>query len=369
MKVDFVDLGAQYKEIKKKVDRQVVEIFTASQYILGPAVSEFEKAFADYVGVKHCIGLASGRDAITLSLRALGLGQGDEVITVANTFIASVYPIVDVGATPILVDIDPETYQIDYELLKRKITKRTKAILPVHLYGYPNDMDKLRDIAKKNELLLIEDACQAHGAEYKGRRCGSFGNIGCFSFYPAKNLGASGDAGAVVTNDDDVDETIRAMRDVGQTEKYKHDYYPANSRMDTIEAVLLKEKLKKLNAWNTKRRKFATLYKKLLRDLPIELPPDTDEDVLANYHLFVIRTTARDALMSYLKENQVYCGIHYPIPIHEQKCMAAFGYKRGDFPIAEEYSRRILSLPMHPHLTERQVERVSNLMHKFFKNR
>ena len=285
-----------------------------------------------------------------MSLRALNIGQGDEVITVSNTFIATVFPIVEVGAKPVFVDINPDTYQIDIASLKKAITKKTRAIIPVHLFGIPCEMDKIMKIAKKHKLFVIEDATQAHGSTYKGKKCGSFGVLGAFSFYPGKNLGAAGEGGAVVTNKKVLADKIRALRDVGQTQKYKHTYFGYNSRLDTIHAAVLSVKLAKLDTWNAKRRKVAALYTKLLSDLPVVLPPKLSKDYKGNFHLYVIRTDKRDKLMNFLKEKGIFCGIHYPIPVHLQKALKNLGHKRGDFPITEKYANDILIMYVVRHI-------------------
>lgn len=364
--IPLVNLKKQHKEIKGDVKREVLKVFSDSNFVLGNQVSEFESNFAKFTGSKYCIGVASGWDALLLSMKALGVGPGDEVITVANTFIATVFPIISLGAKPVLVDIDPTTYQMDLAKMEKAITKRTKAILPVHLFGIPNDMDKLMLIAKKHKLLVIEDACQAHGSRFKSKHLGTFGDAAAFSFYPGKNLGAAGEAGGIITNKKSLYEKIRVMRDVGQVKKYYHGMFGYNSRMDTIHAAVLGIKLKKLEGWNQKRRNIALLYRKELKNTPVVLPPEMERGLVFNYHLFVIRTNKRDELMDFLKKNEVYCGIHYPIPIHLQKALKDLGYKKGDFPITEKYAKEIISLPMFPEMTKKEVHHVSNLIHQFF---
>lgn len=366
MNIPFVNLKKQYKSIKKPVKDVILEILAEGNFILGRQVEEFEKAYAGYLDVKYCIGVSSGSAALRLGLRALGVGMGDEVITQVNTFISTVLPILELGATPILVDIDPATYQIDPEKVEKAITKKTKVILPVHLYGIPTPIDQILKIAKKHNLKIFEDVCQAHGSSFKGKKCGTFGDLSAFSFYPGKNLGAAGDGGALVTNSSNLDKKLRAMRNIGQFEKYKHDIFGYNSRLDTIHAAVLSIKLKHLEYWNEKRRKIASFYSKLLLDIPVVLPPKLDNKYLVNYHLFVIRSKKRDDLLKYLHENGIYAGIHYPIPIHLQPAMKMLGYKKGDFPITEKYAKEILSLPMFPELTSGEVKYICNIIKKFF---
>lgn len=369
MNVPFVDLKKQYQSIKKPINEAVLKILSEGNFILGKEVEEFEKAYARYLGVKYCIGVGSGSAGLRLGLRALGVGPGDEVITQANTFISTVLPILELGATPRLVDIIPTTYQIDPQEIEKTITKKTKVILPVHLYGIPAPMDRILKIAKKHKLIVLEDACQAHGSSFKGKKCGAFGEISVFSFYPGKNLGAAGDGGAVVTSNLSLDKKLRAMRHIGQFEKYKHDIFGYNSRLDTIHAAVLSIKLKHLEDWNKGRRKIASLYNALLSNLPIVLPPQLDDRYVVNYHLFVIRTEKRDDLLQYLQENGIYAGIHYPIPVHLQKAVISMlGYKKGDFPITERYSEEILSLPIFPELTKKEVGYICSLIRKFFSN-
>src|SRR5258708_29678016 len=287
MSIPLVDLSRQYKTISSEVSSAVNKVVEKGDFILGGEVEIFEELFASYVGVKYCIGVASGTDALLLSLRALDVGIGDEVITTPNTFIATVLPVLGLGAKLVLVDIDPNTYQMDLNKLEAAITKKTKVIIPVHLFGIPNQMDKLLSIAKRRQIKIVEDACHAHGSSFKNKLCGSFGTAEAFSFYPGKNLGAAGDGGAVVTNDQAIAAKIKALRNIVQVEKYKHDLYGYNSRLDTIHAAVLKVKLKYLEKWNEIRRELASLYSDLLKDLPLVLPPRLDENYLQNYHLYV----------------------------------------------------------------------------------
>lgn len=364
MKVPFVDLQTQFQDIRSEVLPKMEEVMRNSSFILGEDVSRFEDEFAEFCGVDHCVGVGSGCDALMWALKATGIGPGDEVITVANTYIATVLAISAVGATPVLVDCLEDTYEVDPDAVSRVITDRTRAILPVHLYGHPAEMDSLLSIAKEHDLIVIEDAAQAHGAEYRGTRCGSMGLVGCFSFYPGKNLGAYGDGGAIVTNDGTIAEKIRQLRNYGQSRKYHHDVIGWNSRLDTLQAVVLRAKLTHLTEWNNARHHSAELYCRLLKDLPVVLPIEIS-DCRHVYHLFVIRHNRRDELMASLASQGVYCGIHYPIPIHLQSAYASLGYPKGSFPITERISDEILSLPMFPELQPGQVEYVCKCIREF----
>ena len=368
MNVPFVDLRSQYQLIKDEILPAVESVMQRSAFILGEEVGRFEKAFADFCGRKHCVGVATGCDALLWALKACGIGPGDEVITVANTYIATVLAITASGARPVLVDCLEDSYEIDPEAARRAVTSKTKAIIPVHLYGQAADMDPILEVARKRNLLVIEDAAQAHGALYKGKPCGSFGVAGCFSFYPGKNLGAYGDGGAVVTNDPGIAEKIRMFRNYGQSEKYHHDDFGWNSRLDTMQAAVLSVKLPHLNEWNEARRKNAALYRELLRDVPVRLPVE----VAGNkhiYHVFIIRVNRRDELLAFLGARQISCGIHYPIPNHLQKAYADLGYKAGAFPISERIAGEILSLPMYPELSTEQVRYVCDSIRDFMASR
>ncbi|MBI4058784.1 DegT/DnrJ/EryC1/StrS family aminotransferase [Candidatus Microgenomates bacterium] len=366
--IQLVDLQRQYKTLKKDIPSAVNKILAKGNFILGEEVADFEKNFAKYCGVKHCIGVASGTDALLLSLRALGTAPGDEVITVANTFIATVLPIIYLGAKPVLVDCDSDTYQIDPKLIEKAITRKTKVIIPVHLYGTPASMKAILKIAKKHKLYILEDACQAHGSSLAGKKCGSFGDIAAFSFYPGKNLGAAGDGGAIVTNNDLLANNVRIIRNVGQAAKYKHDLIGYNSRLDTVHAAYLNVKLKKLERWNAQRRRIAKLYHDLLTGLPLFLPPLSDKMRILNHHLYVIRTERRDELLNFLHQNNIFAGMHYPIPVHLQKSMEGLKYTNGDFPLTEKYANEILSLPMFPELTKKEVMYICRKIKEFFKN-
>lgn len=369
MTIPLTNLKRQYSDIKNEVEPAVVKVLQNADFILGEEVSEFEKKFAKYIGTKYCIGTSSGESAILLILKSLGVGPGDEVITVPNTFIATAFPILTLGAKPVFIEVDPKTYQMDTKKLEEAVTKKTKVILPVHLFGIPAPIHEILAIAKKHGIFVVEDACQAHGSSINGKKCGSFGIASAFSFYPGKNLGAAGDAGAITTNDDELAKNLRAMRNIGQFEKYKHDIYGYNFRLDTIQAAYLGKKLRHLDAWNRKRRGIADLYRKLLSDLPVVLPPKLDKSNYENYHVFAVRTKERDDLLAYLKKMGIGAAIHYPIPLHLQKVLEGLGYKEGDFPIAEEYAKNLLSLPIFPEMTKTEVKKVSGAMHKFFEDK
>lgn len=363
--IPFVDFTRQNKLLKKKLLRAVARVIDSQTYILGPDVDKFEREFASYSGVKHAVGVASGFDALLLSLRAMGIGKGDEVITVPNTFISTVLPILAVGARPVFVDVEHATLLMNVARVEERITPRTRAIIPVHLFGLPVDMDPLIRLAKKYKIAIIEDACQAHGAIYKGRMVGTVGDVGCFSFYPSKNLGAFGDAGMASTNMKDIGDKLKILRNIGQKEKNIHSVLGYNSRLDTIQAAMLREKLPYLNQWVRKRRQLAHRYNSLLVGLPVILPVEP-ESLKSSFHLYVIRTPRRDKLKRYLEDNGVMCGIHYPTPIHLQPCMKELGYKKGDFPVSEQSAREVLSLPLYPELKTEEVTVAARSIRKFF---
>ncbi len=367
MNIPFVDLQTQYQSLKEELDAAVLAVMKRGDFVLGGAVAEFERAFTDYCGVRHVIGVDSGYSALEMIIRAYGIGPGDEVITVANTFIATTLAISNAGATPVLVDIDPETYNIDPAKIEAAITPRTRAIMPVHLYGQPVDMDPILAIARKRGLYVFEDAAQAAGARYKGRMVGSLADAAGFSFYPGKNLGAYGDGGAVATNSDEIAEKIRLLRNIGQKVKYYHEVKGFNHRLDTMQAAVLKVKLPHLDDWNASRRRAAATYNDLLRDLPLITPltPAYAEHI---FHLYVIRVHNREALMEHLKSKGIASGLHYPIPIHVQPAYTELGYKAGDFPITEAYAENILSLPMYPELDDDKVAYVVDAIREFFQS-
>jgi dTDP-4-amino-4,6-dideoxygalactose transaminase len=356
--IPFVDLKAQYLSIKPEIDQVVFSVLESSQFILGKFVEGFEKDFAAFCDVRHAVGVNSGTSALHLALLAAGVGPGDEVITTPFTFVATAAAIHYCGARPVYVDIDPRSCSIDPSRIEEAITPRTKAILPVHLYGQPADMDPILEIAKKHYLIVIEDAAQAHGAEYKGRRVGSIGDIGCFSFYPGKNLGAYGEGGAVVTNHDGYQKTIRMLRDWGQSRRYHHDLKGFNYRLEGMQGAILGVKLKHLDAWTNARRRNAALYNKSLAGADVETPVEMNYSRHV-YHVYAVRTPSRDSLAKELNAQGVQTGIHYPIPVHLQKAYADSAYGAGDFPHAERAAAEVLSLPMFPELTEEQVRQAS----------
>lgn len=362
--VPFVDLRAQYASLRDEARAAIDAVLERGDFILGGAVESFERAFAAYCGVAHAVGLDSGLSALELALRALDVGPGDEVITAANSFIASALPISSVGATPVLVDVDERSYNLDVERVAAAITPRTRALMPVHLYGQPAEMDALLDLAARHGLAVIEDACQAHGARYRGRRAGSLGHVAAFSFYPAKNLGAYGDGGALVTNDPAVAERARLLRNYGSVRKYHHEVRGSNRRLDTLHAAVLSVKLPRLDAWNEGRRRAAARYDALLADAGVVVPPRSD-GIDHVYHLYVVRCADRDGLQAHLGRAGVATGIHYPVPIHLQPAYRDLGYGPGDFPITERLAGEILSLPMYAELSAAQVERVAEAVAGF----
>jgi dTDP-4-amino-4,6-dideoxygalactose transaminase len=358
MNVPFVDLQAQHRAMQTELNEAIQGVFERADFALGKDVSRFEEEFAEFCGTKYAVGLDSGLSALELSLRALGVGPGDEVIVPAHTFIATAAAVTFAGAKPILVDVEPTTYNISVEQLEAAVTPRTKAIIPVHLYGLPADMDPVLEAAKRHDLVVIEDACQAHGAKYKGRRAGSMGHAAAFSFYPTKNLGGCGDGGIVVTDDAEVIERVRAMRNCGQRRKYYHEFLPFNHRMDTLQAAILRVKLRYLEDWIEARRRNAALYTKLLQGSRVMTPIETPDSTHV-YHLYVVRTEHRDALQAHLREHGVGVAIHYPVPIHLQPIYAGDGFRQGQFPVTEHVCDQILSLPMFPEMTSEQVEYVT----------
>ena len=362
--VPFVDLGVQYRAISAEIDDAISKVIQDADFILGREVRLFEEEFAEFCDSSYAVGVDSGTSALELALRAFDIGPGDEVITAANSFIASALGISHAGAKPVLVDVDPFTYTLDVKALERAITRRTKAIIPVHLYGHPAHMGPIRQLADRHGLVVIEDACQAHGASYKGKRVGSLGHSAAFSFYPGKNLGAYGDGGMVVTKDRKIADRLEMLRNYGQKEKYKHLFRGYNRRLDTMQAAILRVKLKYLEKWNAARRWNAKLYQKHLEGSGVVVPGEAGgaESV---WHLYVIRTERRDALKEHLVSKGINASIHYPIPIHLQPAYQDLGYKRGDFPVTEAYADRILSLPMYPELSDRQVEFISQTVCEF----
>ena len=367
--IPFVDLKAQYDSIKDEIDNTIQNVINNTSFIMGEELKKFEEEFAWFCDVKYAIGVANGSDALILALRACGIGEGDEVITVPHTFIATTEAISNVGGKVVFVDIDPKTYTIDITKIEEKINERTKAIIPVHLYGQPADMDPIMKLAKKYDLKVIEDAAQAHGAEYKREKVGSIGDVGCFSFYPGKNLGAYGDAGMVVTNNEEIAEKIRLLRNHGRiTKKYEHKIEGYSSRLDNLQAAILRVKLKYLNKWNDMRRSNAKKYNELLNNIGGTITPYEAEYAKHVYHLYVIgvEKEGRDKLREELRSKGIATGIHYPIPLHLQPAYRYLGFKEGDFPVTEKTSREILSLPMFAELNDQQIEEIVELIKNYF---
>jgi dTDP-4-amino-4,6-dideoxygalactose transaminase len=365
MKIPFLDLRAQHDSIRDEIEFAIKQVIDSTAFAGGPFVTQFEKEFASFCQCDYAIGVGTGTDALWLSLLALGIGEGDEVITVPNTFIATAEAISFTGARPVFVDIEEKTYNMNPTLLEAALTPRTKAIIPVHLYGQMADMDPIMEIAKAHKLFVIEDACQAHGAEYKGRRAGSIGETGCFSFYPGKNLGACGEGGAIVTNNPDLEKKIRILRDHGQPKKYYHTVIGWNARMDGLQGAILSVKLKHLVPWNEARRKNAQLYGELLAEVDGVFVPREADYAKHVYHIYAIRLQNRDALISALAEKDITCGIHYPVPVHLQEAYHFLELRAGSYPIAEKCAEELVSLPMFPELTKGQIHHVVHEIKKF----
>jgi dTDP-4-amino-4,6-dideoxygalactose transaminase len=360
MTIRSVDLKREYREVGAEINEAISRVLHSGWFVLGNEVAKFEKEFSEYAGIKHAIGVNSGSDALFLALKALGIGSTDEVITVSHTVVSTPDAIVRCGATPVFVDITPDTYCIDVERIEEKITERTKAILPVHLYGHPVDLDHITQLARRYELSVVEDACQAHGAEYKGKKVGSFGEIGCFSFYPTKNLGCYGDGGIVVTNDSDLAKNVEMLRNYGQSQRYQHDVVGVNSRLDELQAAILRVKLMRLDEWNKTRRELAKYYTELLEQTDIKLPVEKSYAKHV-WHQFVVQLPQRDELQGYLKRNGVQTQIHYPIPVHKQKAYEGVG-DSANLPVTETACAEILSLPLYPTLALAEISRVGELL-------
>jgi dTDP-4-amino-4,6-dideoxygalactose transaminase len=387
MNVPFLDLKTQFRQIEHEVLPMVREAMENAAFIGGPQVSGFETEFAAFCNSKYGVGVNSGTDALRFAMMAAGVGPGDEVITVPHTFIATTEAISQVGAKPVFVDIDPKTYNMDPNKLEDYLNKRfkevgsglqppasslqprPKAVIPVHIYGQPADMDPILEIAEKKNLIVIEDACQAHGSLYKGKKSGSIGLVGCFSFYPGKNLGAYGEGGAVVTRSEEIANKIRMIRDHGQAKKYYHDMEGYNGRLDAIQAGVLRIKLRRLESWNESRRQNAKTYDELLSPIKGVTVPKEADGCRHVYHLYVILVDDRDALQKYLNEKGIGTGLHYPVPLHLQKAYAYQGYKEGDFPVTESVAKRLLSLPMFPELTKAQIEYVADCIKQFMNSK
>ncbi len=362
MKVPFLDINLQNKSLRGEINAAIQDVIDIGAFAGGPFVERFEEDFAAYCGGDHAIGVSSGTDALWLTLLAMDIGPGDEVITVPSTFMATAEAITYCGAKPVFVDIDEQTYTMDPARLEKAITLRTKAIIPVHLFGQPADMDPIMEIAHRRGLRVIEDACQAHGAEYKGRRAGVLGDAGCFSFYPGKNLGAFGEAGAIVTNDKGLDEKIRILRDHGQVRKYHHTMIGWNCRMDGIQGAVLRIKLRHLDRRNALRCALAIQYDRALGDAELVVTPSKAPWVRHVYHIYAIRVAERDAMIRELDAQGITCGIHYPVPVHLQAAYRSLGYGRGAFPRAEQCAEEFVSLPMFPELTPEQVDYVAKVV-------
>ncbi|MBD3181345.1 aminotransferase class I/II-fold pyridoxal phosphate-dependent enzyme [Candidatus Poribacteria bacterium] len=366
MRVPFVDLIKQYHNIKSEIDQAIQDVLENAAFIGGPGVKAFEDSFAHMHKAKFCIGTSSGTDSIHLILWSLGLRPGHEVIVPVNTFIATAEAVSLTGAKPIFVDHDPQSFNIDISKIQDAINENTKAIIPVHLYGQPADMDSIMDIAKKHDLMVVEDCCQAHLAEYNHQKVGTFGRAGAFSFFCAKNLGAFGEGGAVVTNDEDLYNQMRQRHNHGTLQRYIHGLAGHNYRLEGIQAAVLNVKMKYIEKWTKLRHRNADFYRKFLANIPEINLPEEIPGAKHVYHLFVIRARNRDDLREYLEEREVSSGLHYPVPLHLQEAYSQLGYKQGDFPIAESYAEEILSLPMFPELTVEQIAYVSDIIREFY---
>jgi len=359
MKVPYLDLKAQYESIRGEIADAIQQVLDKTAFAGGPFVAQFEKEFAAFCGTQFATGVGSGTDALWVALLGLGIGPGDEVITVPDTFIATAEAISWCGAKPVFVDVDPITYNMDPSKVEAAITPKTRAIIPVHLFGQMANMDPILTIARKRRLFVVEDASQAHGAEYKGRKAGSIGDAGCFSFYPGKNLGAYGEAGAVVTNNEELDKKMRMLRDHGQAKKYFHSLIGWNARMDGIQGAILSVKLRHLEAWTEARRRNAKRYDELLRNVPGITVPVEAPNAKHVYHIYAIRVAERDRLIASLVEKDIHCGIHYPIPVHLLDAYKSLNLGKGSFPVAERSAAEFVSLPMYPELTPAQIDRVA----------
>jgi dTDP-4-amino-4,6-dideoxygalactose transaminase len=364
--IPYLDLRAQIKPLRAELDAAIAKTIDNCSFCLGPDVAQFEKDFAKYCGAEHCVAFNSGTSALHVAMLLMGVGPGHEVITTPFTFVATSWAISYTGARPVYVDIDDTTFNLDPKLVEKAITPLTKLILPVHLYGQPFDIDPIKDICARRQLPLVEDAAQAAGAKYKGRRIGAFGDAGCFSFYPGKNLGAFGEGGALVTNNAASAARARSLREHGSTVRYHHDEVGFNYRMEGIQGAVLGIKLKHLAEWTEGRRRVAKRYAELLADTPLQLPREASYAESA-WHLYVVRHPRRDELKARLDANGIGCALHYPLPLHLQKCYANLGYGAGDFPMAEKAGRECLSLPIYPELTEAQLDRVAAVVKEFFR--
>jgi dTDP-4-amino-4,6-dideoxygalactose transaminase len=363
--VPYLNLKAQQRPIRAELDAAIARALDNCSFCLGPDVAQFEKDFAKFCGAEHCVAMNSGTSALHVAMRLLGVGPGDEVITTPYTFIATSWAISYCGAKPVYVDIEDATFNLDPALVESAITPRTKAVLPVHLYGLPCDLDVLLAICRRHKLPLVEDACQAHGAKYRGQAIGTFGEISCFSFYPAKNLGAAGEGGALVTNNSEFAARARALREHGSRERYHHDEIGFNYRMEGIQGAVLGVKLKHLEQWQAGRRRVAKRYHELLAGTPLRLPIEPDYAESA-WHLYTVRHPRRDELKAHLDANGIGSAVHYPMPLHLQKAYAGLGHQTGDFPVAERASREVISLPMYAELTDEHQQRVASVIASFY---
>jgi len=363
--IPYLDLRAQMKPLRAELDAVIARTLDNCSFCLGPDVVQFEKDFARFCGAEHCVAFNSGTSALHIAMLLLGVGPGDEVITTPFTFVATSWAISYVGATPVYVDIDDATFNLDPKLIEKAITPKTKLVMPVHLYGQPFNVEAILEICRKHKLPLVEDSAQSHGAKFKGKVVGTFGDISCFSFYPGKNLGAAGEGGALVTNNAAFAKRARALREHGSTVRYYHDEVGYNYRMEGIQGAVLGVKLPHLQQWTDARRRVAHRYHQLLKDTPLQLPLEASFAESA-YHLYVVRHPRRDELKAHLDANGVGCALHYPLPLHLQECYANLGYKIGDFPAAEKAGRECLSLPIYPELTDAQIERVAAVVKNFF---
>jgi dTDP-4-amino-4,6-dideoxygalactose transaminase len=359
--IPYLDLQSQYRSIKPEIDAAVLRVLDSAQFVLGEEVAAFEREFAAYCGAREAIAVNSGTSALHLALLAAGIGPGDEVITVPFTFVATAAAIQYAGATPRFVDVDPRTYTMVPDQIERAITPRTRAIMPVHLYGHAADMDPILDVARRRGLVVIEDAAQAHGAEYKGRRCGSMGELAGFSFYPGKNLGAYGEGGAVVTGDPALAKKIRLLRSWGEERRYEHSVKGFNYRMDGVQGAILRVKLRHLEPWTEARRARAADYRRAFQDTGVGVPIELD-GCRHVYHVYAVRLRTRDAARESLQKAGIHTGVHYPIPVHLQPAYADLGYGAGDFPVSEAVASEVLSLPMYPELTTAQIEEVATAL-------
>jgi len=366
LKVPFLDLERQHSIFRKEIIDAVTNVLDSSQFILGREVENFENEFSEYIGVKYCYGVGNGTDALRLALISCDINKDDEVLIPANTFISAALETSFIGAKPVFIDIDEKTYNIDPDKILKAITKKTKAIILTHLFGQPAKIDDVLQIAYKYNLKIIEDACQAHGAEYKGKKVGSFGDVGCFSFYPSKNMGALGDGGAVVCNDKKVARKIFLLRNYGEIKKYNYLIKGFNSRLDPIHAAILRIKLKNLDKFNDNRIRHANLYKCLLKDIKEVTLPEEINKIKHVFYVFVVKVKKRDQLINYLNEKGVKTLIHYPVPIHLQKSFKELGYKKGDFPTTEKCAKHILSLPMFPEIKDEEIKYVTKCIREFY---